>query len=245
MENERREKRLVTSVQRCGLCVVKFFSRYTSATLAIFFNIVTSPASQPNPTLPVETSLQVYAVQIMNSIPLKTHLSGNGVYLGNGLVLTAAHVVGRWTLLENPQVKTAHERVTAQIIKKGSFSNLDLALLRVDEQAVPDLQLRINPLCKSPAPIGARVVVAYPDRLISSRIASPGLIPPAYRANFGTLILEPQGSGSGVYDPERNCLLGIMSAAITTFRPGSASSRIGYFVPSRKIAPFIQNAYRP
>ena len=208
-------------------------------------NSVAALASEANYAPHLKSSLQASAVQVINSIPLKAHLSGYGVYLGRGFVLTVAHAVGRWTLLGSPQIETAHERVTAKVMKKGFFPNLDLALLHVDEESIPDLQLRLTPLCKSLARIGSPVIVAYPDRMVSSRIVSASLILPAYRANFGTLIREPEGSGSGLYDPERICLLGIMSAAVTTFRPGSAPSRVGYFVPSSKIAAFVSTGSRP
>ena len=41
-----------------------------------------------------DDSLRVYAVNIVHTPP--QDWTGYGVYLGNGLVLTAAHVVGRF-----------------------------------------------------------------------------------------------------------------------------------------------------
>jgi len=191
------------------------------------------------------SDLQRFAVKIVNSVPFRSPLSGYGVYLGNGVILTAAHVLGRWTILENPRVEIANKTVSAQIIRKGSFPNMDLALLAVDKAAIPSLQLWLNPLCRSVVPVGAPVIVVYPDRTIPSRTVSPQLIAPKYRAKFDTLISEPEVSGSGLYDLQKRCLLGIMSAAIVTAGLGPGLSRVGYFVPSSKISAFIAAKLSP
>ena len=228
---------LVMSFQKLSLSMMKISTYCASTTLlmlVISSNLVVAlslESESPHQTF----ALQNFAAQVLN----RGKLSGYGVYLGRGAVLTVAHVVGGWTSLEYPQVKIDNALLTAKVIKRGSFPDLDLALLGIDANAIPTLQLRLNPLCKSPAPNGARVVVAYPDRIVPSRVVSPNVISPTYRAHFGTLIREPQGSGSGLYDYGRKCLLGIMSAAITTVRPGFAPSRVGYFVPWDRIAAFI------
>ena len=117
---------------------------------------------------------------------------------------------------------------------------MDLALLAVDKAAIPSLQLWLNPLCRSVVPVGAPVIVVYPDRTIPSRTVSPQLIAPKYRAKFDTLISEPEVSGSGLYDLQKRCLLGIMSAAIVTAGLGPGLSRVGYFYPPPRLAPSSQ-----
>jgi len=110
-------------------------------------------------------------------------------------------------------------------------------------------------LCKEPPDIGANVVVVSPEKTERSRIISPQAIAPHYRGHFGTLISEPHGSGSGVFDADKKCLLGIMSAAVTRNSfPGAAvapfsfqttwDGRVGYFVPASTIADFLPAHYR-
>ena len=73
-----------------------------------------------------EDSLRIYVTDI-NGL--------TGVYLGKGLVLTAAHVVGgQGTHL---QVSIAGTEVAAKVIKAGSFNDVDLSLLSVEEARLP------------------------------------------------------------------------------------------------------------
>ena len=43
-----------------------------------------------------DDSLKIYAVQIVQIRPFKEPSVGDGIYLGRGVVITAAHVVSRW-----------------------------------------------------------------------------------------------------------------------------------------------------
>jgi hypothetical protein len=45
-----------------------------------------------------DDSLKIYAVNIVRTPPFEKQVTGDGIYLGGGLVITAAHVVGRWPL---------------------------------------------------------------------------------------------------------------------------------------------------
>jgi hypothetical protein len=110
-------------------------------------------------------------------------------------------------------------------------------------------------LCKEPPDIGANVVVVSPEKTERSRIISPEEIAPQYRSHFGTLISEPHSSGSGVFDADKKCLLGIMSAAVTRNSfPATAvtpfsfqttwDGRAGYFVAASTIADFLPAHYR-
>jgi hypothetical protein len=187
-----------------------------------------------------DNDLRIYATSIINSIPFKRPFSGYGIYLGENAVLTAAHVVGHWSLFSNPKIVIGSQEIPAKVLKKGSFPDLDLALLVVADNALPvSLQLRRNPLCKAPPANGMSVVVVYPDRTVRSHIVSALAIEPQHRHQFGSLITEPQGSGSGVFDPERKCLLGIMSAAVARSGSQASAGRLGYFVPVSTIANFI------
>jgi hypothetical protein len=201
-----------------------------------------------------DDDLEVYAVNVVKTPPLEKQFTGYGIYLGHGMVITAAHVVGHWPGITNPRVLIAGLDLPAKVIKEGSFEQTDLALLSVDMESLPiSLRLRRNPLCKEPPGVGTNVVIVYPERTVRSRIISPFMIPPQYQAKFGTaLINEAEGSGSGVFYPERRCLLGIISSKITKFKYRKMNGRIvienngfaGHFVPASAIADFIPPEFR-
>ena len=193
--------------------------------------------------------LKVYAVNVVKTAPLEKQFTGYGIYLGHGLVITAAHVVGHWPGITNPRVLVAGLDLPAKVIKEGSFETTDLALLSVDKERLPvSLRLRRNPLCNQPPQVGTNVVIVYPDRTVRSKIISPFMIPPQYQAKFGAaLINEAEGSGSGVFQADRRCLLGIISSKITKFKYRKVNKRLlaakdgfaGHFVPASTIAKFI------
>ncbi len=76
-------------------------------------------------------SLRLYAVHIFRSP--KQFWTGYGVYLGNGYVITAAHVAGL-SLWSEVQVEIAGKNLAAKVIKRGQFHNVDLTVVSVDEQ---------------------------------------------------------------------------------------------------------------
>jgi hypothetical protein len=185
-------------------------------------------------------------VSIVKYTPFR--FNGDGIYLGHGLVITAAHVVGHWPSLTRPQVIVDDQDLPAKIIKEGSFEAVDLALLSVDETLLPvSPRLRRNPLCKEAPRVGMEVIDVSPKDTARARIISPMLIAPQLRAKFATLITAPQRSGSGLFAAERKCRLGIMSAKILKYKVRKRASGIftkpngyaGYFVPASEIASFI------
>lgn len=187
-----------------------------------------------------DDELRVFAVSVLNVAPFFP-FNMYGVYLGDGAVLTAAHVLGHWPSYANPRIIIADQEISARVIKKGSFDQTDLALLSVDETFLPvTLRLRHEPLCKAPPSVGASVVVAYPDRTARSAVISPNAIPVAYRSRYNSLIGDVQSSGAGAFDAEKKCLLGIMSAAVTTSGGTIGQKRrAGYFVPAPQITDFL------
>ena len=191
-----------------------------------------------------DSDLKIYGVSVINLAPYRRPFTGYGVYLGEGKIITAAHVIGRWAyLFENPRVIISGQELQAKVLKKGSFAQTDLALLDIDEATLPvSLRLRRNPLCKELPKIGMDVIVVYPDRTTRSRVISPRTIPPFYRARFGTLIADVQGSGSGAFDAEEKCLLGIMSASVLQAEPPGGHA--GYFVPASEIKEFVPPEFR-
>ena len=131
-----------------------------------------------------DDSLRIYAVRVGGRY---------GVYLGNGLIITAAHVAG-------PRVRIADLDLPAKIIKSSPFEELDLALLSVDAQNLPVSQrLRRMPLCQRTPVVGAAVIVAIPEGTARSQIMSPKWLPAHMRTKFPTLIRDVATTGdSGI-----------------------------------------------
>jgi hypothetical protein len=193
-----------------------------------------------------DDSLLVYAVNI-HQVPMQSWGPGYGIYLGNGLFVTAAHVAGH-TWFTRPKVTIAGRELPTQVVKAGDFDTIDVTLLAVDEKWLPlRLRLRRNPLCqRSPWP-GEEVITVVPEGTARSRIISPLQLPPNVR-KFDTLIRDVAktgNSGSGVFDANTKCLLGIVSRKISVFvkrrdngKPES-HDLAKYFVPASAIANFM------
>ena len=196
----------------------------------------------------LDDSLKIYAVNIVETPPFRKQSTGYGIYLGQGTVITAAHVVGHLPSLKNPHVLIAGQNLPAQVIKEGSFESIDLALLSVDQKRLPvGILLRRNPLCTEPPRVGEKVVDVTPKRTTRAQVISPLLVPPNLRKRYNTLITTPQISGSGIFDAERKCLVGIMSAKVTKQKYAINNGKLmiiadgyaGYFVSAATIAYFI------
>jgi S1-C subfamily serine protease len=174
---------------------------------------------------------------------------GYGIYLGNGLILTASHVAGDFAQTK-PHVIIAGQDLPAALVKQGSLDSVDLTLLSIDGTKLPvSLQMRRTPLCEHRPFAGERVVVAIPEGTAPSKILPRQAIPADLRGRFDTAIADVAStgnSGSGVFDAGDLCLLGIMSRKLSvTSRSliGGAPARttdIGkYFVPAAQIKAFI------
>jgi Trypsin-like peptidase domain len=203
------------------------------------------------PTLPSwadgpEDSLRIYAVNI-HQTPMQTWGPGYGIYLGKGLFITAAHVAGR-TWLTRPKVTIAGREYPTRVVKEGSLETVDLTLLVVDENLLPVwLRLRRNELCKQfPLP-GEQVVTVIPEGVVRSSILAPERLPASVR-KFNSVIADVAktgNSGSGVFDAQSKCLLGIMSRKISQSLTQRGTNRTvtrdiaKYFVPSTTIREFI------
>ena len=202
-------------------------------------------------TDPADDSLRLYAVDIWHDPP-QSWGPGRGVYLGNGLVLTAAHVVGS-AGGTRPSVRIAGMDQPAKAIKEGKVERVDLTLLSIDEQKLPIyLQMRRMLLCeKNPGP-GEPVIVAVPEKTARSYIMSPMSLPFRVPRKFSTLISDvgaTENSGTGVFDAGKKCLLGILSRKFfLRLNSGDAETQekdiAKYFVPAPTIRAFIPTGYR-
>jgi hypothetical protein len=186
-----------------------------------------------------DDSLRSYAVTIVDR--------GEGVYLGNGLILTAAHVAGANTG-GKLSVRFSDDAVLlAGFIKAGNFEQVDLDILVVDVSELPaSIRNQHLALCKLRPWPEDEVVLVTSKGTSRSKIVPPLQLTPDFRRRFPTLIadVETDGkSGSGVFDARNGCLLGILSAKITV-RPHGVpkldEKPVGtYFVPAWTIENFI------
>jgi hypothetical protein len=196
-----------------------------------------------------DDSLRLYAVNIYRTGQQAS--SGYGVYLGRGIVITAAHVAGLgfW---RRPRVEIAGQKLPTDVVKDGHFHGVDLTLLSVDARQLPvSLGLRRMPLCQRPPWVGEPVIVATPEGVARSNIMSPKLLPPdVIPGKFQTVIrhvAEMGESGSGVFDADKKCLLGIITEGIWGYQIRKENGQAGrerqdaarYFVPASIIADFI------
>ena len=201
----------------------------------------------PGQSLSEDAELRNYAVHI-NRTPPQTW-PGYGIYLGNGLVLTAFHVTGNFAVTK-PHVLIAGQDLAAALVRQGSLEDVDLTLLSVDPSKLPvRLQMRRLPFCKRDPYPSERVIVAIPEGTARSTVLPPSLAPRDLRGRFDTLIGDVAttgNSGSGVFDAWQKCLLGVVSRKLTV---RVREDRIGdsirsrdiakYFVPIRDIRAFI------
>jgi hypothetical protein len=193
-----------------------------------------------------DDSLLAYAVNIHRT-PTQTWGPGYGIYLGRGFFITAAHVAG-WAWMTRPKVAIAGLEYPTRVVKEGSFEGTDLTLLSIEESLLPmRLRLRRNALCKEPPSPGEQVVTVVPEAVVRSHIIAPERLPISVR-KFGTVIADVAqtgNSGSGVFDAQRRCLLGIMSRKISQSRTRADTGKTEsvdiakYFVPAAEIAAFL------
>ena len=196
---------------------------------------------------PDDADLKLFAVHINRTPPQPW--PGYGIYLGNGLILTASHVPGNFTQ-SKPHVLIAGQDLPAALVKEGSLEDVDLTLMSINSTKLPvRLQMRRMSLCAMPPFAGETVVVATPEGTARSHVLSRVMVPPNLRGRFNTLIGDVAttgNSGSGVFDAWKQCLLGIMSRKISV---GLRGNRLGapartvdiakYFVPASEIKAFI------
>lgn len=225
---------------------MRMVSRSTLLAVAVAAASSTGLADPLYQAAPVK-SLKTYAVQIVR-FP-KGDWAGNGVYLGNGRVLTAAHVIGDfWQIM---RVQIAGQSLPTGVIKRGKFSGVDLALLSIDDDKLPvSLRLRRISICQGEPQPGQPVTVAVPASVAPSRVIAPTMLPRNLAAKYRTAISDVAttgNSGSGVFDSWKECLLGIISGKISGTQVSRTSLSLKpvqrdiakFFVPASQIAAFL------
>lgn len=170
---------------------------------------------------------------------------GPGVYLGSGMIITAAHIVNPTAELS---VNLGGVNIPAKILKQGVFEDVDLSLISIDQEKVPPrVTISRMPICEAPPWPGDPVIVVDTTNASRSHIASPQMLHFTIRNKFSTLISDVAttgNSGSGVFDPNHKCLLGIMSRKFTREVGGKTQDVAKYFVPADEIRAFIAAALK-
>ncbi len=202
---------------------------------------------QPCCADPQDDAFLVYAV----NIDMRSSW-GNGIYIGKGLFLTAAHVVGR-SWLTWPKIVIGGQKYPTRVVKEGSSGGTDLTLLAVEESLLPmRLRLRRNPLCIAPPRPGQEVVTVVPEAVVHSHIISPERLPPDLRKLTSVIgdVATTGNSGSGVFDARQKCLLGIITQKISQSRARADTGEIEvhdiakYFIPASAIVSFMPPEFR-
>jgi hypothetical protein len=214
--------------------------------LAILVAVTLTVRVQSASAQAAEDTLRAYAVNI-HQTPMQSWGPGYGIYVGKGNFLTAAHVAGR-TWFTHPKVTVSGKEFPTRVVKQGQFQTTDLTLLAVDEALLPmRLRLRRINLCRNRPWPDQEVVTVVPEAAVRTRIIAPERIPAEVR-KFRTAVVDVAktgNSGSGVFDEQKRCLLGIMSRKISQKRTNLVSHReetwdiAKYFVPASEIATFV------
>jgi S1-C subfamily serine protease len=181
----------------------------------------------------------VVGVQIEKPAGDSVHYSqGSGIFLGDGLVLTAAHVIS-----PNPQLLTVSIvmdgwRTDARLLATAP-AGLDVALLKITSEALSlkRRQLAPTPLCATGTGPDQPVVVAAQGTVSLSRTVGAPIRSTTLNGDWRTILATGYthgASGGGVFDAQKGCLAGILIIAAS-----GQGMELTEFLPAAKIAAFL------
>ncbi len=146
-------------------------------------------------------------------------VSGGGVWLGNGEVLTAFHL-----FYQPPRILKESDKVTvvfrghsvpARVVFHGDLEDYDLALVKIErEQTPPELAaLDVPHVCNDVEQIGAPLYITAFDSVYSTSASPDGMLMHKGKTwSMSTTAIFSHGvSGSPVFDRRTSCLAGIVS----------------------------------
>lgn len=173
----------------------------------------------------------------------KTFAQGSGVLIGDGLILTAAHVVKYNPTDPSVIVLVEGQRIHGRVV--FSDAGPDVALIKIERSAMPALSRSMAAtFCdEDPGPGKLVVVDAIGQVTRSKTIVAPDN--PPHRPGDWTSTLGTgyhQGSsGGGVFDAATGCLLGILIYEVSGHvRPNSPFIDITRFTPAPQISEALQ-----
>lgn len=177
---------------------------------------------------------------------------GSGVYLGGGLVLTAAHVIA--VDPGHPEVKVMGREgvvLDAKVVFDGTRiePDLDVALIKIDPAGLPPARRDQEPVnvCPSNPGLNKQVLVAAQEKVTpATTLGQPmerhnnSVNQTQGWTNLLTTGFHHGASGGGVFDPSSDCLEGIVSLELT-----SPDGRIDLtsFIPATRISPFLNQYF--
>ena len=170
-------------------------------------------------------------------------LQGSGIFLGEGLVLTAAHVVKADP--SNPNVTVILDGIALKgvVVKTGQLENLDLALVKLDPQTLT-VRRRTQTLiaiCKTNPGPNQAVVVASVGAITHAKTISTPITSDGQSGSWTNLLstgYHPGNSGGGVFNPQIGCLWGIINVELTGTVNGQFVD-LTAFVPATKVLAFL------
>jgi hypothetical protein len=173
----------------------------------------------------------------------RRYSQGSGVLIGDGLVLTAAHV-----LKYNPgdpkvTVVMGGWRVEGKLAALGGPDTVDVALVKVERAAIP-LGLRDlppAPICPSNPGLNQPVTVAALGQVSSAMTAATPVRPGADWTNMLSTPYHRGASGGGVFDARKGCLAGVLALEVSgRITPDAPFIDMTAFIPATDIAAFVE-----
>jgi S1-C subfamily serine protease len=209
-------------------------------TVAILVAVATPAAALPAEAEPAEAAMPAaLGVQIEKPAGDSVHFSqGSGIFLGDGLVLTAAHVVA-----PDPQMPTASVimdgwRTDARLLTTAP-AGLDLALLKVSSEdlSLQRRQLPPTALCATGTGPNQPVVVAAQGTVSLSHTVGAAIRSTTLNGDWTNILATGYShgaSGGGVFDAKKGCLAGILVIGAS-----GQGIEVTEFLPAAKIAAFL------
>ena len=200
--------------------------------IGLLFGVVhlTGPSSSVASTSPAESMVKV----------LVNGGHGSGVHIGNGLVLTAAHVVVGAT---GVTVKLSDGQILKGDVQWAAKAQ-DVALIRVEH---PERMGVANLECRDMV-IGEEITV-YGNPLNIDYMRTYGRVGGAPRSASpwesvipSDISVAPGNSGGPVFDADGDVIGVLVGGAVTRLGMGGSFVGMSYFVPSRTICRLLARA---
>ena len=174
----------------------------------------------------------------------KTFAQGSGVFLGDGLVLTAAHVISADPSNHKATVVLDRMPIVGTVVENGQTQNLDLALIKIDTQGLSAKRRTQAPIPVCPGNPGPNqaVTVASMGIVTQATTISTPITSDGQSGTWTNLLstgYHPGNSGGGVFNPQTSCLWGIINLELSGTVDGKVLD-LTAFVPASKVAGFLK-----